>query len=169
VAANRSRNLAVSLVGIAFVVGAALTLLSVDLGDREDSALARPESAETSATGKPMNASETDATPPAVPADFQLQAAMLATLRSVEFPRDRPVRLGLILRVAAVRFEPMNARIGDENGRMLKLKATVQGDAMGSVNLEVDTDWLSPGRYLIQLTTQEMSHLPVRRYRLEVR
>lgn len=166
-APKNSRNSIVLLVSIAFVVGVALALLSMFRGDGGTPSIAGSEAGE--APGPEASASEAAAVPPVIPADFSLQAATMATLRSSEFPRNRPLRLGLILPVPATRFEPLEARIVDEDGRMLKTEATVQGEGKESANLEIETDWLSPGRYLIHLTTQESSHFPLRRYPLEVR
>ena len=106
---------------------------------------------------------------PVIPADFTLLVAETTTIQSSEFPRNRPVRLGLKLPVPAKRFEPLRAKIVDANGRTLDAKAMVQGTEKDSANLEIATGWLSPGHYLIHLTTQESSHLPLRRYPLEVR
>ncbi len=168
-APKSSRNSIVFFVGVAFIVGAALALLSTlregggDLSTTDLEATARP------AAGQPAATDEVEIVPPVIPADFVLQTAEIAIIRSSEFPQDRPVRLGLMLPVPATRFEPLSAKIVDENGRTLDAKASVQGAAKQSATLEIETDWLSPGRYLIHLTTQELAALPLRRYPLEVR
>ncbi|MBW2293361.1 MAG: hypothetical protein JRG89_02490 [Deltaproteobacteria bacterium] len=168
-APNSSRNSIVLFVGVAFIVGAALALLSTFRGDDEDLATPNSEAAAPATPGQRAASDEVEIVPPVIPADFMLQAAETAVIRSSEFPHDRPVRLGLILPVPATRFEPLRAKIVDTNGRTLDAKASVQGAEKKSANLEIETDWLSPGRYLIHLTTQELSHLPLRRYPLEVR
>lgn len=168
-APNSSRNSIMMFVGIAFVVGAALALVSTFRGDGGDVATPDSEAAAPLVPGQRAASHEVEIVPPVIPADFMLQTAETAVIRSSEFPQDRPVRLGLMLPVPATRFEPLRAKIVDENGRTLDAKAFVQGAEKASANLEIETDWLSPGRYLIHLTTQELAALPLRRYPLEVR
>ena len=38
----------------------------------------------------------------------------------------------------------------------------------GSAHLEIEVGWLTPGTYLVYLTTTEKSPLPLRRYPMEV-
>lgn len=168
-AEKSSRISIISLVCIAFILGGGLVLFSMSRGEVEDVATSTSDSAAPAVPGEQTGSGIGEAAPPVVPPDFTLQAAATTIIRSSEFPRDRNVRLGLSLPVPATRFEPLNARIADENGRTLKAVATLQGEEMKIANLELETEWLSPGRYLIQLVTQELSHLPVRRYHLEVR
>jgi len=169
-AEKSSRISIMSLVCIAFILGGGLALFSMSRGsEQDDIASSAPDSGAPTVPGEQSATSQIDVVPPVIPPDFTLQAAATTIIRSSEFPRDRNVRLGLSLPVPATRFEPLNARIADENGRTLKAVATVQGEEMEIANLELETEWLSPGRYLIQLVTQELSHLPVRRYHLEVR
>lgn len=168
-APNSSRNSIVLFVGIAFIVGAALALLSTLRENSEDLATPDSEAAAPPAHSQPAAIDEVESAPPVIPADFMLQTAEMAVIRSSEFPPDRPVRLGLMLPVPATRFEPLRAKIVDADGRTLDAKAFVQGAEKGIANLEIETDWLSPGRYLIHLTTQELAALPLRRYPLEVR
>lgn len=63
--------------------------------------------------------------------------------------------------------EPLTGRILTE-GRALDLSAAVIGDASDVAQVEIDADWLTPGRYVIEVHTSERSHFPLRRYALEV-
>jgi hypothetical protein len=105
----------------------------------------------------------------APPADYTLVSDELTTLDAATLPRDRPVTLGLSLPVASANRTALAATIVDESGRRLDAKAAVQGTENQSAYLEIDSSWLAPGTYLIHLTTNEPSHLPLRRYPLVVR
>jgi len=52
--------------------------------------------------------------------------------------------------------------------RVLEVEAVPVSGAGTGVQLEIDTEWLEPGPYMIQVKTNEKSHLPIRRYVLEV-
>ena len=51
---------------------------------------------------------------------------------------------------------------------MFNEKDVPAGGEGGGVQLVIDSDWLQPGSYLIQVTTTEQSPFPLRRYVLEV-
>ena len=111
-----------------------------------------------------------DAAPPsAIAADYTLREGERAILIAAEFPTDRPVTLGLTLPVPLTSSTPLKAKIVDGNGRELDALAMVQGEERRSANLDIEAGWLSPGDYLIHLITTERTHLPLRRYPLEVR
>jgi hypothetical protein len=51
----------------------------------------------------------------------------------------------------------------------LKLPDAVVANDRGKVQVQIESGWLSPGRYLIEIETTEPSPLAPRRYLLEVR
>ncbi len=63
---------------------------------------------------------------------------------------------------------PLSARILAPDGRVLELEAAVGGADRRRASIEIDSAWLSPGRYIVELQTTERSHFPLRRYALEV-
>ncbi len=76
--------------------------------------------------------------------------------------------LGLALSDEARGSEPLPVRIVSVDGRRIETTAVpAEGDGSG-LRLELDPEWLEPGRYLIEISTTEKIHLPLRRYVLEV-
>ena len=60
----------------------------------------------------------------------------------------------------------MAARVVAGDGRVLETAAAV---TEGGAAVALQPEWLSPGRYLVELRTREKSHFPLRRYVLSVR
>jgi hypothetical protein len=65
--------------------------------------------------------------------------------------------------------EPLAARVVSLEGRVLDLEVTPVAGEGGGVQLEIEADWLQPGRYMIQIKTREKSALQLRRFVLEVK
>lgn len=61
------------------------------------------------------------------------------------------------------------ARIVAVDGTSIETQATALPGSGSGMRLELDPQWLLPGRYLIEVRTAEVSPLPLRRYVLEVR
>jgi hypothetical protein len=76
--------------------------------------------------------------------------------------------LDLRMPADAVGTEPPPVRVVAPDGRLLHAEGSI-GANPGSVGLALDTAWLLPGRYVIEVKTVERSHFPLRRYALEVR
>jgi hypothetical protein len=76
--------------------------------------------------------------------------------------------LDLRMPADAVGTEPPPVRVVAPDGRLLHAEGSI-GENPGSVGLALDTAWLLPGRYVIEVKTVERSHFPLRRYALEVR
>jgi hypothetical protein len=47
--------------------------------------------------------------------------------------------------------------------------AEVPGPDRTIASVALEVEWLSPGSYLIELQTTERTHMPLRRYLLEIR
>jgi len=108
---------------------------------------------------------------PAVePAELDLTAGETISIEAQDLPTERPLRLNLLLPAALPSANALPARIVAMDGsRELKLPDAVVADDRERVELRIESGWLSPGRYLIELETTEKSHFAVRRYVIEVR
>ena len=62
---------------------------------------------------------------------------------------------------------PLPTRILAPDGRRIERSSSAEPSGDG-VRFEISAAWLSPGRYLIEVTTRDRSHFPLRRYALEV-
>ena len=62
----------------------------------------------------------------------------------------------------------LHVKVVDVAGRLFETEATsIEGSGHG-LRLEIDPEWLEPGRYMIQVETAENHPLALRRYVLEV-
>ena len=113
------------------------------------------------------------------PASTQLPAAAPAQALSVEsggtlelamasLP-STPLAVDLMFPEPSTASAPLPVRIVAHDGRLLEMQARVSGDTRRRARIEIPPDWLSPGRYIVELKTTERSHFPLRRYALEVR
>jgi hypothetical protein len=172
VAPTNSRGPLVLFLAVAAVVvawQAALLMLGDDADEVPPPAHVTPAPPEPEpAPQAPAASAEADAAP-TPPADYTLTVGEVATLVASELPKDRAVTLGLTLPVASRDATPLRAKIVDANGRTRDAKATIQGATRQSAHLDVDPGWLSPGTYMIHLTTNEAAVLPLRRFVLQVR
>jgi hypothetical protein len=102
--------------------------------------------------------------------DFGLSAGDAYSVAMRDIPTDRPLALDLMLPAALPSADALPARIIAMDGSgELKLPDAVVATDRGEVRVEIESGWLSPGRYLIEIETTEKSHLALRRYVLEVR
>jgi hypothetical protein len=103
-------------------------------------------------------------------ADFDLIAGETTSVVAQELPTARPLTLNLLLPAGLSSAAGLPARILAMDGsRELKLSDAVVGDDRDRVRVQLESAWLTPGRYLIEIETTERSHLALRRYQLEVR
>jgi hypothetical protein len=114
--------------------------------------------------------------PPATPegissalADLTLVSGEAAEISAASLPAGRPLALGLQLAEPSARSEPLSGRVVTEGRAPLEFRAAVRGDDRLTARVEIAAEWLSPGRYVIELHTTEQTHFPLRRYALEVR
>ncbi len=134
------RRLALRTAALALAFAAAALLLSQLSFDAEDRT--RPQTREI-ATGGTL----------VVPRADLADAATLA--------------LKLLMPAEAVGPAPLPTRILAPDGRRIETSSSADANRDG-VRLEISAAWLSPGRYLIEVTTRDRSHFPLRRYALEV-
>jgi hypothetical protein len=102
--------------------------------------------------------------------DFDLTAGETMSVAVQDLPTERPLALNLLLPAALPSADVLPARIVAMDGsRELKLPDAVVANDRGKVQVQIESGWLSPGRYLIEIKTTEPSHLALRRYLLEIR
>jgi len=95
------------------------------------------------------------------------------TKRSIEredLPLDRFVSFELLLSAAQREAGALSARITKvDGGRELQLSEPVMTHGSDRARIQVDRDWLSNGRYVIEIETGEHPNFLIWRYPLEIR
>jgi hypothetical protein len=154
---------------VALIAAGAAWLLGGQGGSRDD----RGQD-EAAAPGPTRTAPAQPTTPapvvPAVaaPAVRIADKGRLAVTRDALFEGD-VLALGLELPDEARGDQnALPVKVVDVSGRVLELDGAAVTAAGGGLRLEIDPDWLTPGRYLIQVKTVGSSPLPLRRYVLDV-
>jgi hypothetical protein len=110
--------------------------------------------------------------PIAPPPDYHIEEGGRLSLDAVSVRGRGVVTLGLALEKEALGGgkNPLSAVVvSAADGRRLELSATPEAGLESGVRLEVDSSWLEPGLYMIQIRTAEKTALPLRRFVLEVR
>ena len=64
--------------------------------------------------------------------------------------------------------EPLSVRVVSLDGRRIETTAAPAAGSGSGLRLELEPEWLRPGRYMIEVTTAEKIPLHLRRYVLEV-
>jgi len=102
--------------------------------------------------------------------DFDLTAGETMSVAMQDLPTERPLALNLLLPAALPSADVLPARIvAMDESRELKLPDAVVANDRDKVQVQIESGWLSPGRYRIEIETTEPSHLALRRYPLEIR
>lgn len=81
---------------------------------------------------------------------------------------NQPVAFSLGLGEPSRDDEPRAVRLIATDGRILELNGALAADRMTAA-IEVPAEFLSPGRYLVEMTTTEATHFPLRRFVVVVR
>jgi hypothetical protein len=76
--------------------------------------------------------------------------------------------IGLVMPDYARGTDPLPLKVVDPSGRVLEGRGLPIDGAGTGLRLEIDPEWLVPGRYMIQVETAEKAPLALRRYVLEV-
>jgi hypothetical protein len=108
------------------------------------------------------------------PPDPDLEGLVLRSGATLEIARaslssDEPVIVNLLLPEPSRTSEPLAVRVLAFDGRTLETRGALHEADRRSARFELQADWLSPGRYIIEMKTTERTHFPLRRYALEVR
>lgn len=102
--------------------------------------------------------------------DFDLTAGETMSVAVQDLPTERSLGLNLLLPTALPSADALPARIVAMDGsRELKLPDALVANDRGKVQVQIESDWLLPGRYRIEIKTTEPSHPAPRRYLLEIR
>lgn len=166
---STSPNIAVA--GAAVVIIAVVALLA--LSDRSD-APSNPASdvAEERAAAAPA----ATAPPPESAAALELPTALHLGLgenreiAAADLPSGQPFLLSLTVPAVSDGVGVLPVRLIAEDGRVLELMGAVAPDEREQASVPIEANWLNrPGRYIIEVKTTEKSHMPLRRYAIEVR
>jgi hypothetical protein len=163
------------LVGVV-AVGVAIAVWVAVPSSRDTTEVVRETPAKP-APGQPPIETETERTatpeePPSTVPDYRIEQGGRLSLDARSLPAAGVVTLGLALDEDALGGgqDPLPAVIvSASDGRRLELLANPAPGSEGGVALGVDSAWLQPGSYMIQIRTAEKTALPLRRYVLEVR
>jgi hypothetical protein len=121
---------------------------------------APPPAAETGALPEPVVATPGRVT--------SLDSGGTLVVPAGALPASAPLTIELRFPEPSADAAPRPARVRAQDGRMLELEAPLADAERRSVVVEIPTDWLFPGRYVIEIETTEQSHFPLCRYALEV-
>jgi len=100
---------------------------------------------------------------------FDLTAGETTSIAAQDLPTERPLVLNLLLPAALSSADALPARIlSMDGGGELKLPDAVVATDRDRLRVQIESGWLSPGRYRIEIETTEQSQLALRRYPLEV-
>jgi hypothetical protein len=124
---------------------------------------------ETAARPTPRSIAEVPAAPSSGPGEFDLHSGRTLEISSASLPASGVVTLNLALVEPSASSDPLRVRILDVSGRQLQAMAEVRGPDRMIASVALEVEWLSPGSYLIELQTTERTHMPLRRYSLEIR
>jgi len=101
---------------------------------------------------------------------FDLTAGETTSISAQDLPSERPLVLDLLLPAALSSADVLPVRIiSIGGGGDLKLSGAVVATERDRVRVRIESDWLSPGRYRIEIEAAERTDLASQRYRLEVR
>ena len=158
---SRGTTIAAFVAAIAVAIGVWLTM---DLEHRAPDPGAGAAVAPSEEPG--AQAPEPSGPPPSALriAESQRISIDLASLRDGEV-----LALGLALADEARGSEPLPVRVVSLDGRRIETTAAPAAGSGSGLRLELEPEWLRPGRYMIEVTTAEKIPLHLRRYVLEVR
>ena len=102
--------------------------------------------------------------------DFDLASGKTMSISARDLPTDRPLVLKLFLPAALPSAAALPARIiSMDGGEELNLPDAVVATDRDRVRVEIESGWLSLGRYRIEIETDEQSQSALQGYLLEVR
>jgi hypothetical protein len=102
--------------------------------------------------------------------DFDLAAGKTTSISARDLPTDRPLVLKLLLPAALPSAAALPARIiSMDGGGELNLPDAVVATDRDWVRVQIESGWLSLGRYQIEIETPEPFQPDLQRYLLEVR
>jgi len=101
---------------------------------------------------------------------FDLAAGETTSIFARDLPGERPLVLDLLLPAALPSADALPARIISTDGSgELKLSGAVVATDRDRVRVQIESGWLSPGSYRIEIEATERAELAPQRYLLEIR
>jgi hypothetical protein len=101
--------------------------------------------------------------------DFDLIAGETMSIAAQNLPTERPLVLNLLLSAPLTSADALSVRILSMDGsRELKLPDAGVATDGNRIGVQIESGWLSPGGYRIEIQTNERSQLALRRYLFEV-
>ena len=158
-----------------FVAAVAIGLLVLSLrffggdGSREVADAAPPDRAEVQAARSSDRAPVTYEKDVIGREDLTLLSGETLEIPADALPADRALELNLQLAEPSASSDPLAGRILSEGRAPLHLSAAILGEDRRTARVAIEANWLSPGRYVIEVQTTERTHFPLRRYAFEVR
>jgi hypothetical protein len=157
----------------AFVVG---LLLALGIGYALRPNVERTAPPDAPAAPAPQATSEPTPAAPEVPAAPAPPAAGVPIAKAggtlqldrASFPAAGPVRVTLELPVTSADDSPRPVRLVSQDQRVLEISGAVESGRTAAT-IDVDSGYLQPGSYLVEIETTERSHFPLRRYFIIVR
>jgi len=102
--------------------------------------------------------------------DFDLIAGETTSIAAQDLPTERPLVLNLLLPASLPNADALPVRILSMDGSgELKLPDAVVAADGDRVRVQIESGWLSLGRYQIEIETPEPFQSDLKRYLLEVR
>jgi hypothetical protein len=114
---------------------------------------------------RPANPAASDPLPPP---DYHIAEGGRLHIAAGTLPKGEVLTLGLALPEDAHGGEPLPVRVASDDGRRFDTIATPAAGPQRGLRLEIESDWLNPGLYMIQVSTNERTPLALRRYVLEI-
>ncbi len=123
----------------------------------------RSEAADPGAEGEASRVSEV-----ATPVELKLDSGDEQEIQASTLSAGQPVLLSLGLATSPP--VSLAVRVLAADGRILETTGVVHEDEPTWARAEIEAGWLDrPGRYIVELKTNERTHFPLRRYAITVR
>ncbi len=158
---SRNRWLIVAFVAIGVAIGVWLAM------DLEQQASVTEIGAAVAPSDEPGAPAPEPSGPPA-PA-LRIAESGRISIEAASLPAGQVLTLVLGLGDEARGSEPLPVRVVSLDGRRIETTAAPAAGSGSGLRLELEPEWLRPGRYMIEVTTAEKIPLHLRRYVLEVR
>ena len=100
--------------------------------------------------------------------NLRIESSGTVEIAASELVPGRPVVLHLVLGEPSKTDEPRPVRVlAFDGSRQLEAQGSLDSDRT-QATFSIDPSFLTPGRYIVEVKTTEPSHLPLRRYVVEV-
>lgn len=124
-----------------------------------------PTPAEIAASEPPLAPGEM---PPTSARTMAIRPGETLELDRASLPRGAPVSLGLLLPFEVEPEKALAMRVIAEDRRLFEGSGRASPRMRGRIEIDIESAFLEPGRYVIELKTPERSHFPLRRYVLQI-